>query len=164
MWVGVEWGMARPKDHELAPRISNRRATHEYFVTGKLECGIVLLGSEVKSLRLGKAQLTDSFARIENGKFWLLNCHIDPYEKTGGVSHIAKRPRILLAHRREIKRLLNETREKGVTLVPLSLYFKEGLAKVEIGVATGKQSHDKRETIKRKEQEKDMRRATSFRR
>jgi SsrA-binding protein len=156
--------MARPKDHELAPRINNRRATHEYFITGKVECGIVLLGSEVKSLRLGKAQLTDSFAKIEGGRLMLLNCHIDPYEKAGGVSHIAKRPRILLAHKREIKRLENETREKGTTLVPLAIYFKEGLAKVEIGVATGKQSHDKRETIKRKEQDKEMRRATSVRR
>lgn len=156
--------MAKPKDHQLAPRINNRRATHEYFITGKLECGIVLLGSEVKSLRLGKAQLTDSFAKIERGALILYSCHIDPYEKSGGISHEAKRPRILLAHRREIKRLLNETREKGITLVPLAMYFKEGLAKVEIGVATGKQSHDKRETIKRKEQDKDMRRATSFRR
>lgn len=156
--------MARPKEHQLAPTIVNRRATHDYAISARLECGIALLGSEVKSLRLGKAQLTDSFARIERGRLVLYNCHIDPYEKSGGISHEAKRARILLAHRREIKRLEAETRVKGVTLVPLQLYFKNGLAKVEIGVATGRQSHDKRDTIRRKEQDKEMRRATSVRR
>lgn len=157
--------MAGKAKDNLEPRISNRRATHDYFISAKLECGIVLQGSEVKSLRHGKAQLQDAFARIENGELFLYNVHIDPYEKSGpSTQHEAKRPRKLLAHKREIKRLTGETAEKGTTLVPLAMYFKDGRVKVEIGVGRGKQQHDKRDAIKRKEMEKDIRRAMTQRR
>jgi SsrA-binding protein len=147
----------------LSPRINNRRALHEYFITAKLECGIVLVGSEVKSLRAGKAQLQESFARVEKGQLVLHGCHIDPYAQAAHTNHEPLRERRLLAHKREIEKLAAATRERGVTLVPLAIYFKGGRAKVEIGVARGKQHHDKRESIKRKEQEREMRRATSHR-
>ena len=151
-----------PKDHHNdAPRIANRRALHDYFIEAKLECGIVLVGSEVKSLRSGKAQLQDSYARIEAGELILHNCHIDPYEKSAGLyGHEPKRSRKLLVHRREIHRLESATAQRGTTLVPLAIYFKDGRAKVEIGVARGKQQHDKRNAIRKKEQDRDLRRAT----
>ncbi|HEX4792758.1 MAG TPA: SsrA-binding protein SmpB [Humisphaera sp.] len=148
----------------LEPRIHNRRATHEFFITAKLECGIVLQGSEVKSLRAGKAQLQDSFARVENGELILYNAHIDPYEKAALVTnHEAKRARKLLAHKREIKRLADETAQKGTTLIPLAMYFKGGRVKVEIGVGRGKQYHDKRDAIRKKEMDRDIRRAMTQR-
>jgi SsrA-binding protein len=146
----------------LSPRIHNRRALHQYFITHKLECGMVLLGSEVKSLRLGKAQLSESYARIERGELILHGCHIDPYEKAH-IGHEPLRDRKLLVHRREIERLSGETENKGTTLIPLAIYFKNGLAKLELGVAKGKQQHDKRDSIKKKEQDREMRRAMSRR-
>ena len=156
--------MAGKPKVNLEPRISNRRATHDYFITHKLECGIVLQGSEVKSLRHGKAQLQDSFARVEHGELILYNVHIDPYEKASVVTnHEVKRPRKLLAHKREIKRLSDELDQKGTTLVPLAFYFKDGRVKVELGVGRGKQAHDKRDAIKRKEMDKDIRRAMTHR-
>ena len=147
----------------LSPRIENRRAWHEYFIDAKLECGIALLGTEVKSLRMGKATLQEAFARIENGELFLHNLHIDPYEKASIVNHEPLRPRKLLAHRREIKKLEAATRERGTTLIPLALYFKGSRAKVELGVAKGKQHHDKRESIKKKEMDREVRRAMSQR-
>jgi SsrA-binding protein len=148
-----------PKDSaNLAPRINNRRALHDYFIEAKLECGIVLVGSEVKSLRLGLAQLQESFARVEHGRLILHNCHIDPYDKAGILGHEPKRERILLVHKREMHRLENETKERGTTLIPLSIYFKDGRAKVELGVAKGKQQHDKRASIRKKEQDRELRR------
>src|SRR5687768_8917166 len=133
------------KSANLSPRITNRRALHDYFIEAKIECGIVLVGSEVKSLRNGKAQLHESFARIEKGKLILHNAHIDPYEKAAIVyNHKPTRDRILLVHKREIHKLANETKERGTSLIPLSIYFKDGRAKVELGVARGKQQHDKR--------------------
>ena len=155
--------MAKEKAN-LAPRIENRRAWHEYFITHKLECGIALLGSEVKSLRAGKAQLQEAFARVEGGQLMLHGCHIDPYEKAGILGHEPLRPRKLLAHRREIHKLEDETRERGNTLIPLAIYFKDGRAKVEIGVARGKQHQDKRQSIKKKEMDREMRKAMSHRR
>jgi SsrA-binding protein len=151
--------MKRPSQDNLSPRINNRKALHNYFIAAKLECGIVLLGSEVKSLRLGKCQLAESYARIERGELILHNCHIDPYEKAH-IGHEPLRERKLLAHRKEIHRLEGETAQRGVTLIPLAIYFKDGRAKVELGVAHGRQHHDKREAIKRKEQDKALRRAT----
>ncbi len=145
----------------LEPRINNRRALHDYFISAKLECGIALMGSEVKSLRAGKAQLQDAWAGIEGGQLILHGAHIDPYEKAAIVyNHEPKRDRKLLAHRREIKRLAAETADKATTLIPLAFYFKGGRVKVEIGVARGKKQHDKRETIKRKEIDREVRRAT----
>lgn len=144
-----------------APRISNRRALHDFFIEAKLECGIALLGSEVKSLRDGKGQLQDSFATIENGELILHAAHIDPYAPATRFNHEPKRDRKLLAHRREIKKLEQATSQKGVTLVPLAMYFKDGRVKVEIGVAKGKQQHDKRDAIRKKEQDRELRRIMS---
>jgi SsrA-binding protein len=156
--------MASKEQGKFAPRIGNRRALHEYFITAKIECGIALQGSEVKSLRQGKASLQEAYARIETDGLTLHNAHIDPYEKaTIAWNHDPKRPRRLLVHKRELRKLEQETREKGTTLIPLAVYFKGGRAKVEIGVARGKQKYDKRETIKRKEQDRELRRVMSRR-
>jgi SsrA-binding protein len=156
--------MAR-KDHpNYSPRIVNRRALHDYLISAKLECGMLLQGSEVKSLRQGKAQLQEAYAKIEKGELILLNAHIDPYEKaTLAWNHNPRRDRKLLVHKREIRKLEGELRERGVTLIPLAIYFKNGLAKVEIGVAKGKQRYDKRAAIKKKEMDRDLRRATTTR-
>ncbi len=156
--------MAR-KDHpNFSPRIVNRRAFHDYEITAKLECGIVLTGSEVKSLRLGNANLNEAFARVEQGNLVLHGMHIDPYAKaTLTWNHDPTRQRRLLAHRREIRKLESELKTKSVTLVPLAVYFKDGRAKVEIGVGRGKKMHDKRESIKRKEQDRELRRIMSRR-
>lgn len=153
--------MAREKNANDAPRITNRRALHDYFITHKIECGMVLVGSEVKSLRAGLAQLHESFARIENGNLILHNCHIDPYARAAIVyNHEPRRDRKLLVHKRELKKLANETDVKGTTLIPLSIYFKDGRAKLELGVAKGKQHFDKRATIKKKEMDRELRRQT----
>lgn len=155
--------MAKPKSNDAA-RISNRRALHDYFIEAKLECGIVLVGSEVKSLRAGHAQLQDAFAQITRGELYLVGAHIDPYAKAALVyNHEPRRDRKLLLHKREIKKLEQELEVKGTTLIPLAIYFKEGRAKVEIGVARGKQRFDKRETIKQKEIDREIRRAMSVR-
>jgi SsrA-binding protein len=151
--------MKEPQHANLSPRINNRKALHDYFISAKLECGIVLLGSEVKSLRLGKCQLAESYARVEKGELILHGCHIDPYEKAP-TGHEPLREKKLLAHRKEIRRLESETAERGVTLVPIAIYFKDGRAKVELGVAHGRQHHDKRAAIRKKEQDRDLRRAT----
>lgn len=148
----------------LAPRINNRRALHDYFIEAKIECGMVLVGSEVKSLREGKATLQDAFARVERGELILYQCHIDPYTKAAIVyNHVPARERKLLVHKRELRKLESATKVKGTTLIPLAIYFKDGRAKCEIGVAKGKQQHDKRETIKRREQDKALRQATMYR-
>ena len=152
--------MGKGKEN-LSPRIANRKALHDYFISAKLECGIVLVGSEVKSLRAGKAQLQDAWASVEHGQLILHGAHIDPYEKAALVyNHEPKRDRKLLAHKREIKRLASEMEERATTLIPLAIYFKEGRVKVEIGVARGKQQHDKRDSIRKKEMDRDVRRAT----
>jgi SsrA-binding protein len=153
------------KDHpKFSPRINNRRALHDYSITAKIECGIALTGSEVKSLRQGTAQLQESFARIDGRELILHGCHIDPYEKaTLAWNHDPKRPRKLLVHKRELRKLESETRAPGVTLVPLAIYFKNGLAKVELGVGKGKQRYDKREAIKKKEMDREVRRAMTHR-
>ena len=149
----------------FSPRIENRKAWHDYHIEAKLECGIALVGSEVKSLRDGKAQLQDSYAAVERGQLWLFQCYIDPYAKAALVyNHEPTRPRRLLAHRREIKKLEDATTTKGTTIIPLAIYFKDGRAKVEIGVACGKQHHDKRDAIRKKEMDREVRRAMSQRR
>ncbi|HEX8524774.1 MAG TPA: SsrA-binding protein SmpB [Tepidisphaeraceae bacterium] len=156
--------MAGKEKKNLAPRIENRRAFHDYFISAKLECGMALQGSEVKSLRDGKAQLHESYVKVENGELILHNAHIDPYTKAAAAyNHEPRRSRKLLAHRREIHKLLGEAEQRGTTLIPLAIYFKDGRAKVEIGVAHGKQQHDKRDTIRKKEQDRELRRAMSHR-
>ena len=146
----------------LSPRIDNRRAFHQYFITHKIECGMVLLGSEVKSLRNGKAQLAESYASVDRGELTLHGCHIDPYEKAH-IGHEPLRERKLLVHKRELVKIEGELEVKGTTLIPLAIYFKGGMAKLELGVARGKQQHDKRQSIKKKEQDREIRRAMSHR-
>lgn len=157
--------MSKDQKHNLAPRINNRRAMHDYFISAKLECGMALLGSEVKSLREGKATLQEAYAAVEHGELILHGCHIDPYEKSSiKYNHEPRRPRKLLAKKREIHKLAGETKAKGTTLIPLAIYFKDGRAKCEIGVAHGKHQHDKRDTIRKREMDREMRRATTHRR
>ena len=144
-----------------APRIVNRQARHAYEVIETLEAGLVLTGSEVKSLRNGRANLTEGFGRLDRrtGELWLDNVDIPPYPPAGAKNHTPRRPRKLLVRRDQLKRLAGQTAEKGITLVPLSLYFRDGRAKLELGVARGKRKPDRREEIKKREHERDMRRA-----
>jgi len=147
------------------PRIVNRRALHDYFIEAKLECGIALVGSEVKSLRHGHAQLQEAYVRVEKGRLVLHGCHIDPYKQATIIyNHQPRRERYLLAHKREIRKLEGELTAKGTTIVPLAIYFKDGRAKVEIGVGKGKQQFDKRQTIKKKEADRELRRVQSIKR
>ena len=132
------------------PRITNRKATHDYFISHKIECGMALLGSEVKSLRLGRAQLAESFARVDRGELILHGMHIDPYEKAH-LGHDPLRERKLLVHKREANKLAAAIQREGMTLIPLRLYFNpKGIAKIELGIAKGKKLHDKRETDKKR--------------
>ncbi len=137
----------------------NREARHNYFIDEIYEAGLVLLGSEVKSLRDGKANLKDSYARIQKGEAFLVNAHVSPYPGANQFNHEPTRPRKLLLHQREIERLTGKTKEKGLTLIPLRLYFKNGRAKVELGLARGKKLYDKRETLKRKIAEREVERS-----
>lgn len=139
----------------------NRRATHEYTIHDTLECGLVLVGTEVKSLRDGHAMLDDAYAKVEDGALWLIGCEIPEYSAGNRMNHIPKRVRKLLAHKREIGKFAGLASQEGFTLVPLRLYFKDGRAKVEIAVAKGKQTHDKRQTLKTKEAKREMDRAVS---
>jgi len=139
--------------------VSNRRARHDYHVLEKHEAGIVLRGTEVKSLRAGHIVLKDSYADIVGSELYLIGAHINPYEQGTAWNHEPERPRKLLMHKREIDRLGAQVAEKGLTLVPLSVYFKEGKAKVEIGLCRGKQTIDKRRTIQDREVKREMDRA-----
>lgn len=129
----------------------NRRARHDYFIEETMEVGIVLQGTEVKSIRLGKVNLRDSFARVENGEVFLHGMHVSPYEQGNRFNHDPLRPRKLLLHKREIRRLIGKTREDGYTLIPTKLYFVRGKCKVELGIGKGKKLHDKRETVARRD-------------
>ena len=146
------------KQSEERVSISNRRARFEYEILDSYEAGIVLKGSEVKSLRAGKANLQDAYALVKNGEVWLLNMHISPYEQANQFNHDPIRTRKLLLNKSEIAKLNTKTNEKGLTLIPLKLYFKKGNAKVELGIAKGKKIHDKRESIKERDVEREMRR------
>lgn len=137
----------------------NKKAFHDYFIEETLEAGLVLTGTEVKALRDGKVNLRDAYANIEGEEVWLLGMHISPYEQGNIFNHDPLRERKLLLHRAEIRRLLGKVQAAGYTLVPTKLYFKDGRAKVEIGLAKGKKLHDKRETLARKEAEREMERA-----
>ena len=137
---------------------SNRRARFEYEILDTFEAGLVLLGPEVKSLRAGRANLSDSYATIRGGEAWLLNAHISPYEQAGRAGPDPLRERKLLLHRSEIARLSGKVRERGFTLIPLRMYFRDGRAKVELALARGKRAYDKRETIRRREEERSVRR------
>ena len=137
----------------------NKKARFDYEISDRFEAGMVLTGSEVKSLRMGKANLTDSFAKINNGEVWLMSCHISPYPFSSYNNHEPLRPRKLLLHKREIQRLAGKINEQGYSLIPLALYFKEGKVKVDLALARGKKKHDKRESIKRRDQEREIERA-----
>jgi SsrA-binding protein len=134
----------------------NRKARFNYEILEKFEAGMVLLGSEVKSLREGGGNLADSYADVQNGELWLLNSHIAPYAAANQFNHEPTRRRKLLMNRREIDRLVGKIQEKGLTLVPLSLYFKKGRVKVELGLCRGKKAFDKRETKKKHETEREL--------
>jgi len=138
--------------------ILNRKATHEYFILEKLETGISLLGTEVKSIRAGKVNLKDSFARVEKGELYLYNCHISPYSHGNLANHEPERRRKLLLKKREIDRFIGKTREKGLTLIPLKIYFKRGWAKVELGLGKGKKLYDKRDAAAKKSAKRDIER------
>jgi len=137
----------------------NRKAFHDYHILETFETGLVLLGTEVKSIREGRVNLRDSFARAENGEVFVYNIHIQPYTHRGYADHDPLRKRKLLLHAHEIRKLIGKTVEKGMTLVPLRMYFKEGRVKVALGLARGKQLHDKREAIKRRETDRETRAA-----
>ena len=141
----------------------NKKAFHDYFVEETFEAGMVLTGTEVKSLRDGKANLKDSYGRIDRGEVWLFNAHISPYGPASKFGHEPTRSRKLLLHRREIERLHSKVKERGFTLVPLRLYFKGGRAKVELGLARGKKLYDKRHAIRDREVKREMDRATRAR-
>ena len=148
------------KEHDNERLIAqNRRARHEYEVLDTLECGIVLVGSEVKSLRKGTISLDEAYGQVKRGEVWLLGCDIAEYVQANQFNHNPRRQRKLLLHRREIKKFAGKAFERGFTLVPLKMYFKEGRAKVLLGVCRGKQLHDKRETLKKKSMEREINRA-----
>jgi SsrA-binding protein len=138
------------------PIATNRRARHEYEILETVEAGIVLRGTEVKSLRDGLVNFKDSYASVRNGEGWLLGCHINPYSHGTDANHDPERDRKLLLHKKEIDRLGGKISEKGLTLVPLRLYFKDGRAKVELGLARGKKLHDKRATLREREVRREM--------
>ncbi len=135
---------------------TNRRARHEYEILETLEAGLVLRGTEVKSLRAGQVTFKDAYATIRNDEGWLIGCHISPYSHGTDANHDPERDRKLLLHRRELTRLVGKTAERGLTLVPLRLYFKGGRAKVELGLARGRKLHDKRAAIREREVRREM--------
>ena len=138
---------------------TNRKAYHDYFIEDTYEAGIALTGTEIKSVRAGRVNLRDSYAQVRDGELWLLNAHISPYQHASRANHEPQRPRKLLMHKREILRLQASTQERGHTLVPLRMYLKNNLAKVEIGLAKGKKQYDKRQTIAKRESDRAIRRA-----
>ena len=134
---------------------NNKKAYHDYFVDEKFEAGLVLHGTEVKSLRLGKCSIKESFIRIENGEVWVYGMHISPYEMGNIFNKDPLRPKKLLLHKYEINKLLGKIKEKGFTLVPLQVYFKDGRAKIEMGLCRGKKLYDKRQDIAKKDQKRE---------
>ena len=156
---------AKVKDKdELVHVCRNRRATHDYEVMDTIECGMVLVGTEVKSLRMGHAKLDEAYGKIENGELWLVGCEIPEYPFGNRLNHAPKRQRKLLMHRREIEKFAGQASEKGFTLIPIRIYFKEGRAKLELAVGRGKQTYDKRQSLKTAEAKRDIDRAMSAKR
>jgi SsrA-binding protein len=157
--------MAKGKKRKAAPGdiATNRQASFRFDLLDRLECGVVLAGTEVKSLRNGAAVIKDGYAQVRDGELWLYNVHIPPYGPASRENHDPDRPRKLLAHKREIERLVGKIQEKGLTLVPTRIYFRGPRAKVEIALARGKDRFDKRESIKAREQRRDVERALNER-
>ncbi|HKR48726.1 MAG TPA: SsrA-binding protein SmpB [Pseudonocardiaceae bacterium] len=139
--------------------VSNRRARHDYEIMDTYEAGIVLTGTEVKSLRAGRASLADAYAGVEDGEVWLRGMHIPEYDQGSWTNHEPRRTRKLLLHRKEILRLIGKTRESGLALVPLSMYFSDGKVKVEIALARGKRSYDKRADLAKRDADREVQRA-----
>jgi SsrA-binding protein len=142
----------------------NRKAFHDYHILETFEAGVALLGTEVKAIREGNVNLRDSYAQVSDGEVWVYNIHIKPYSHRGYSDHEPTRKRKLLLHRQEIRKLIGRTVERGMTLVPTRMYFKNGREKIALGLAKGKQAHDKRETIKRREADRETRAAVKERR
>lgn len=153
--------MSGKKEQNLEIVCSNRKARHEYFILDTLECGIVLTGSEIKSIRNHKASLDGSYATIKNNEVWLVDCNIEAYKQASYFQHEPKRKRKLLLNRQEIQKFGLKAEQKGHTLVPLKIYLKDGKAKVELAVGRGKKYHDKRQALKEKDDQKSMRRFKS---
>jgi SsrA-binding protein len=154
--------MAKKKNSSVNVSAQNRKARHDFFIEENFEAGIMLSGSEVKSLRAGRATITEAYASAENGELFLVNAYIPEYESAHTINHEPKRPRKLLMHRREIDKLQNAVNRKGMTLVALSIYFNDGgLAKVDLGLAKGKQNHDKRQDIKERDWKRNKARLMS---
>ncbi len=153
--------MPEKDEREKAQRLiaDNRKARHDYHILETYEAGIALVGTEVKAIREGRVNLRDSYARTDRGEVWMMNVHISSYSHRGYADHTETRQRKLLLHRHEIRKLIGRTAEKGLTLVPLQMYFKNGRVKVLVGLARGKQAHDKRETIRRREVDRETRAA-----
>ena len=139
----------------------NRRARHDYAITDTYEAGLVLTGTEVKSLRAGKANLTDAYAEVRDGEVWLVNAHIPEYDQGTWTNHEPRRTRKLLLHAQEINRLIGKTKQSGLTLVPMQMYFKDGKAKVETGLGKGKKAYDKRQDIAERQAKRDADRAVA---
>ena len=158
--------MAEKSEREAAQKniAENRKAFHDYHVLETFEAGVALLGTEVKSIREGRVNLRDSYARFEGGELFAFNIHISPYSHRGYADHEPLRRRKLLLHRDEIRKLIGKTVEKGMTLVPLRMYFKNGRVKMAVSLVKGKKEHDKRETIKRREVDRETRAAIKERR
>ncbi|MFH1740298.1 MAG: SsrA-binding protein SmpB [bacterium] len=142
---------------------TNRKARHNYHILDVHQVGLVLVGTEVKSLRAGHASLVDAYADILNGEMYLINCHINAYTHGTAWNHNPLRPRKLLLHRREIDKLAGKVQQRGFTLIPLSIYFEKGLAKIDLALARGKKQYDKREDLKRRDQDREIERALSKR-
>ncbi|MCY2968773.1 MAG: SsrA-binding protein SmpB [Planctomycetota bacterium] len=141
------------------PICTNRKAKHNYEILSELECGVMLQGSEVKSIRSGKVSLDEAYARMREGALWLLSCDIAVYPQASILNHEPRRPRKLLLHRRELRKFAEQADHKGLTLIPLSMYIKQGKIKVAVAVARGKKLHDKRETLKKTEAQREIQRA-----
>jgi SsrA-binding protein len=148
-------------DGDIKMVANNRKARHLYHILETVEAGLVLTGTEVKSLRNGRANMGDAYAVVENGEVWLRNLHISPYEQGNQFNHEPLRKRKVLLHKGDIRRLIGKTQEKGLTLIPLRLYFRKGWAKVELALVKGKKTHDKREDIAKRDADRDMARAMS---
>ncbi|EWM13789.1 MULTISPECIES: SsrA-binding protein SmpB [unclassified Kutzneria] len=148
-----------PKEQGRKAIATNRKARHDYAIVDTYECGVVLMGTEVKSLRAGRASLVDAFATVDDGEVWLRGLHITEYEMGTWTNHEPRRNRKLLLHKAEILKLIGKTKESGLSLVPLSMYFKDGKVKVELALAKGKKSWDKRQTLAKKDAERETSRA-----
>ena len=156
---GKNQAKGKDEDHSIKVVARNRRARHEFELLEKVEAGLALTGTEVKSLRNGKSSLEESYAGIDHGEVWLHGCDIPEYLQANRMNHKPKRPRKLLLHRREIDKLIAKSSEKGLTLIPLQIYFKNGIAKVELSIARGRKLYDKREALKKQDARRDMDRA-----